>query len=172
VCPSSNAQHRADVVARLTDDVIPRLPVRQWVLSVPNRLRPFLQQTPAVAIGVLTLVIRALSAALRDAGPGAPATVRDAQLGPSSFPQRCGGSLNPHYHCHYHYHYHYQALALDGVVSGDIEHGARFQEATSLEARDADPVAPPDRSDETGLSGPTPRSRSSRRRWAQLLTRI
>ena len=133
VCPSCNARRMAEVAAHLTDEVIPLLPVRQWVLSVPKRLRPFLHQTPEVASAVLALFLRALRSALRDASPGAPAAVRDAQLGAISFPQRFGSSLNPHYH--------YHVLALDGVISGDVEHGVR------------------------------PRSRSSRMLWAQLLAR-
>jgi hypothetical protein len=133
VCPSCNARRMAEVAAHLTDEVIPHLPVRQWVLSVPKRLRPFLHQTPEVASGVLGIFLRALRSALRDASPGAPAAVRDAQLGAISFPQRFGSSLNPHYH--------YHVLALDGVISGDVERGVRFHEATGLEARDAEALA-------------------------------
>jgi hypothetical protein len=36
---SCNARRLAEVAAHLTDEVIPHLPVRQWVLSVPKRLR-------------------------------------------------------------------------------------------------------------------------------------
>ena len=133
VCPSCNARRMAEVAAHLTDEVIPHLPVRQWVLSVPKRLRPFLHQTPEVASGVLAIFLRALSSALRDASPGAPGAVRDAQFGAISFPQRFGSSLNPHYH--------YHVLALDGVISGDVEHGVRFHEATGLEARDVEALA-------------------------------
>jgi DNA polymerase III psi subunit len=31
-----------EVAAHITDHVLPQLPVRQWVLSLPKRLRPFL----------------------------------------------------------------------------------------------------------------------------------
>ncbi|TVR60583.1 MAG: IS91 family transposase [Gemmatimonadales bacterium] len=123
----------AEVAAHLADEVIPHLPVRQWVLSVPKRLRPFLHQTPEVASAVLAIFLRALRSALRTASPGAPAALQDAQLGAISFPQRFGGSLNPHYH--------YHVLALDGVVSGDVERGVRFHEATALVARDAEALA-------------------------------
>jgi hypothetical protein len=78
------------VAAHLTDEVIPHLPVRQWVLSVPKRLRPFLHQSPEVASGVLTIFLRTLRSALLAASPGAPAAVRDAQLGAISFPKRFG----------------------------------------------------------------------------------
>jgi len=45
VCPSCNAWRMVEAAAHLTDHVFPRLPVRQWVLSVPKRLRYFLHQT-------------------------------------------------------------------------------------------------------------------------------
>jgi hypothetical protein len=133
VCPSCNARRMAEVAVHLTDEVIPHLPVRQWVLSVPKRLRPFLHETPEVASAVLAIFLRALRAVLRDASPGVPTALRDSQLGAISFPQRFGGSLNPHYH--------YHVLALDGVVSGDVEHGVRFHEATRLEVPEAEALA-------------------------------
>jgi len=43
----------AEVAAHLTDRVLPWLPVRQWVLSVPKRPRPYLQGDPRLASGVL-----------------------------------------------------------------------------------------------------------------------
>ena len=42
VCPSCNARRMTEKAAHLTDHVFPRLPVRQWVLAVPKRLRYFL----------------------------------------------------------------------------------------------------------------------------------
>jgi hypothetical protein len=39
LCPSCNARRMAETAAHLVDHVIPPLPVRQWVLSVPKRLR-------------------------------------------------------------------------------------------------------------------------------------
>jgi hypothetical protein len=144
VCPSCNARRMAEVAAHLTDEVIPHLPVRQWVLSVPKRLRPFLHQTPEVASAVLGIFIRALRAAIRGASPGAPAALRDAQLGAISFPQRFGSSLPSKtlsIEDAKHPHYHFHVLALDGVVSGDVEHGVRFHEATRLDVRDAEALA-------------------------------
>lgn len=99
------------------------LPVRQWVLSVPRRLRPFLHQTPEVASAVLGIFLRALRSTLRDASPGA---LQASQLGAIPFPQRFGSSLNPHYH--------YHVLVLDGLISNDLDHGVWFHEATALEA--------------------------------------
>ncbi len=42
LCPSCNARRMAEVAAHLVDQVFPPLPVRQWVLAVPKRLRYFL----------------------------------------------------------------------------------------------------------------------------------
>ena len=41
-CPSCSAKRMAETAAHLVDHVIPHVPVRQFVLSVPKRLRPFL----------------------------------------------------------------------------------------------------------------------------------
>ena len=48
VCPSCNTRRMVETAAHLTDHVSPRLPVRQWVLSVPKRLRYF---TGALPVG-------------------------------------------------------------------------------------------------------------------------
>ena len=42
VCPSCNTRRMVETAAHLTDHVFPRLPVRQWVLSVP-KTRPSLR---------------------------------------------------------------------------------------------------------------------------------
>ena len=46
VCPSCNTRRMVETAAHLTDHVFPRLPVRQWVLSVPKRLRYFTGTLP------------------------------------------------------------------------------------------------------------------------------
>ena len=46
VCPSCNGRHMAQTAAHLVDHVIPTVPVRQWVISVPKRLRCFLADRP------------------------------------------------------------------------------------------------------------------------------
>ena len=38
ICPSCNARRMCEVAAHLTDHVLPHVPARQWVLSVPKRL--------------------------------------------------------------------------------------------------------------------------------------
>jgi hypothetical protein len=110
----------AEVAAHLTDQVLPHLPIRQWVLSLPNRLRPFLHGNPEVAGAVLGIFVRALRATLRQTSPTAPP---GSELAAFSFPQRFGSSLNPHYHFH--------VLAVDGVVAA-APGGVGFHEANGL----------------------------------------
>ncbi|MFQ5524467.1 MAG: transposase zinc-binding domain-containing protein, partial [Acidimicrobiia bacterium] len=96
-CPSCSAKRMAETAAHLVDHVIPHVPVRQFVLSVPKRLRPFLHHRPRTAGAVLHILLRALRATLREACPTAPAS---ASMGALSFLHRFGSSLNPHYHHH------------------------------------------------------------------------
>jgi hypothetical protein len=120
-----------ETAAHLVDHVFPHVPVRQWVLSVPKRLRPFLHHRPRTAGTVLHILLRALQATLREACPTAPGT---AAMGAVSFLHRFGSSLNPHYHFH--------LCVVDGLFEGieddtyqDPAHPEtrlRFHEATAL----------------------------------------
>jgi len=53
VCPSCNGRHMAQTAAHLVDHVMPPVPVRQWVISVPKRLRGMLADRPR-AVAALT----------------------------------------------------------------------------------------------------------------------
>ena len=59
--PSCNTRRMAETAAHLTDHVFPRLLVRQWVLSVPKRLRYYMQRDGAT----LGMVLRIFSAGHR-----------------------------------------------------------------------------------------------------------
>ncbi len=97
VCPSCNAKCMAETAAHLVDHVFPHVPMRQFVLSVPKRLRPFLHHRPQTATAVLHILLLALHAILRQACPTAPV---GASLGVVSFLHRFGSSLNPNFHYH------------------------------------------------------------------------
>ena len=56
VCPSCNTRSMAEAAAHLSDHVFPRLPVRQWVLSVPKRLRYYLQRDKGALNAALSCV--------------------------------------------------------------------------------------------------------------------
>jgi hypothetical protein len=65
LCPSCNARRMAEVAAHLVDQVFPPRPVRQWVLSVPKRLRYFLRRDTEAISAVLHILLRVIEARLR-----------------------------------------------------------------------------------------------------------
>ena len=117
VCPSCNTRRMVETAAHLTDHVFPRLPVRQWVLSVPKRLRYFMQRDGAVLNMVLRIFLRVIVQTLQTHSPGAAQVEKAAlHIGAVAFIHRFGSSLNGHVHFH--------VCALDGVfeeVAGDID---------------------------------------------------
>lgn len=64
-CPSCIGRRMCDFAATLADRVIPRVPVRQWVLTVPHGLRARLAHDPGLTSEVLRQLIAAVSAWLR-----------------------------------------------------------------------------------------------------------
>ena len=46
-CPSFIGRRMCDFAARLVTNVLPDVPIRQWVLTVPHRMRPDWRSTPA-----------------------------------------------------------------------------------------------------------------------------
>ena len=75
----------------LVDAVLPRQPLRQWVLSVPFPLRFLFATEPAALTAVLGIVYRAIAAHLiRKAG----LTQSTAQSGAVTLIQRFGSALN------------------------------------------------------------------------------
>ena len=108
VCPSCNTRRMVETAAHLTDHVFPRLPVRQWVLSVPKRLRYFMQRDGAALNMVLRIFLRVIAQRLSANCPGAADVNKAAQhIGAVAFIHRFGSSLNGHVHFH--------VCAVDGV---------------------------------------------------------
>ena len=120
VCPSCNTRRMVETAAHLTDHVSPRLPVRQWVLSVPKRLRYFMQRDGAVLNMVLRIFLRVIAQSLQAHSPGVAQVDKAAQhIGAVAFIHRFGSSLNEHVHFH--------VCVVDGVfeeVAGDVVAGA------------------------------------------------
>ena len=53
-----------DSAALLVDEVLPHVPIRQWVLSVPFPIRFLFASQPSVMSAVLRIVVRAITAHL------------------------------------------------------------------------------------------------------------
>jgi hypothetical protein len=99
----------ADTAAHLVDRVLPEVPIRQWVLTLPYPLRYRCAWNARLTSEVLRCFLRAVFAdqrrrAKRDLG------IRRGLCGSVTFIQRFGSALNlaPHFH----------TLVLDGVYPG------------------------------------------------------
>ena len=103
-CPSCGARRMAESAAHPVDQVIPRVPIRQWVLSLPIPLRILFAAHPEWLTPVLRIIHRVIAGFLRkQAGLQRAA----ADTGAVTLIQRFGSAanLNIHLHC----------LVLDGV---------------------------------------------------------
>ncbi len=101
ICPSCNTRRMAEAAAHLCDHVFPRLPVRQWVLSVPKRIRYYLQKDKGALNAALRIFLRVVQQSLVAACPGAAkADPAHLHLGAVAFIHRFGSSLNTHVHFH------------------------------------------------------------------------
>jgi hypothetical protein len=109
-CPSCGARRMAETAAHLVNHVIPRVPVRQWVLSFPIPLRVLFAAHPEVLTPVLHIVHRVIATfLLKQSG----LQRSEAATGAVTLIQRFGSAanLNIHLHC----------LVLDGVY--DVKDG-------------------------------------------------
>jgi hypothetical protein len=98
VCPSCNARRMCGTAARLTDHVVPEVPLRQWVLSVPFELRLLLARDPGALTAVGRIFVQEIFRWQRDrAGLSG---LRPTASGAVCFPQRFGGSMNLNVHFH------------------------------------------------------------------------
>ena len=68
ICPSCTTRRMVETAAHLTDHVFPRLPVRQWVLSLPKRLRYPLDDAQ-LQNAVLHSFLHGIEQGLREACP-------------------------------------------------------------------------------------------------------
>ena len=67
-CPSCGGRRMAETAAHLVDHVLPEVPVRQWVLSLPFELRYRLAYDRDLSGSVLGVFLRAVFAGLRRRG--------------------------------------------------------------------------------------------------------
>jgi hypothetical protein len=99
--------------AHLVDHVIPPVPVRQWVISVPKRLRWHLAERPE-AVSALTNIFMSEVERLVQTAAGVEVTRSEKRtdsprIGGISFLHRFGSALNHHVHLH--------ACITDGVFA-------------------------------------------------------
>lgn len=116
-CPSCGARRMADLAAHLVDSVLPDVPVRQWVLSLPHRVRLLCAYDPVACAIVRRVFVRAVSGFyLRRARQS---ELPRASAGAVVFAQRFDSGLRLNLHFH--------GLWLDGAFACPLGGGrARF----------------------------------------------
>ncbi|MCP5058546.1 MAG: transposase, partial [bacterium] len=108
-CPSCGGRRMADTATHLVDRVLPVVPIRQWVLTLPYPLRHPCAWDAKLTSAVLRAFLRALFAHQRCRARSLHG-VRGGQCAAVTFLQRFGSALNltPHFH----------SLVLDGIYPG------------------------------------------------------
>ena len=121
-CASCGGRRMTERAAHLVDHVFPDVPVRQWVLSLPPRVRYLLAWRHDVCRAVVSVVLREVNRHLRDRARacGLP----DPRGGAVAIVQRFGGALNLNVHIH--------ALVLDGVFARAADGRLSFHAATQI----------------------------------------
>ncbi|TMB59359.1 MAG: transposase, partial [Deltaproteobacteria bacterium] len=107
VCPSCGGRRMAEQAAHLVDTVLPTVPVCQWVLTVPHRLRYRLAFDHALCRAVLGVFIRTVLGWY--GRRGRRAGIPEGQSGTVTVVQRFGSGLELNVHFH--------TLGLDGVFA-------------------------------------------------------
>ncbi len=115
-CPSCCGRRMAELAAHLVDGVLGGLPVRQWVLTLPYRLRYALAWDHRLCRAVLAVFIRAVLGfeRRRAAARGMP----DGVGGAVTAIQRFGSALNTNIHFH--------TLVAQGVFVENADGRRRF----------------------------------------------
>jgi hypothetical protein len=110
--PVAVLRQLAESAALLVDEVFPKQPVRQWVLSFPYPLRLLLASRPAIMGRVLGIVYRCIATHLIKAAPAHPCargisaslhvkagfSCTTARTGAVTLIQRFGSALNLNIH--------------------------------------------------------------------------
>jgi Putative transposase/Transposase zinc-binding domain len=129
-CPSCGGRRMTERAAHLVDRVFPDVPIRQWVLSVPFRLRYQLAWNHDLCREVAGLFVRAVFRVLanraRDVG------IEGGRGGAVVVIQRFGGALNLNVHFH--------ALVLDGVLTIGRKATPEFHRTRQLATLDVEEV--------------------------------
>ncbi|MEZ6018357.1 MAG: transposase zinc-binding domain-containing protein, partial [Planctomycetota bacterium] len=113
-CPSCGGRRMAELAAHLVDGVIPDVPTRQWVLTVPIALRLHLAADQSLCRDVASAYIDAVFASYARGARSLGALDTPGSLvypGAVNFMQRFGSNLGLNVHLH--------LLTLDGVYVAD-----------------------------------------------------
>src|SRR6266700_1289763 len=114
-CPSCAARRMAQTAAHLVECVIPWVPTRQWVVSVPIPLRYWMAASPDLTAQVHTIIRTTIGQYY--VNKAVTRGFKRATIHPGSvtFIQRFGSAINLHLHCH--------GVFLEGVFLDRTDQG-------------------------------------------------
>jgi len=125
VCPSCSTRAGGDGAAHLVDHVLPRVPMRQWVVSYPFELNGKLAFQPALLSATERVVMGVLSDWQQARGGG--------QSGGVLVRHRFGSALNVQVHCH--------ILMTDGVYCSGADGVPVFEQTREPAQTELDTLA-------------------------------
>ena len=129
-CPSCAGRRMAQMAAHLVESVMPWVPTRQWVVSVPMPLRYWMSTSRDLTAQVHTIVRTTIAQYYLNQAVKRGVRRQNVQPGSVSFIQRFGGSLNLHLHFH--------VVFLEGVYLDRSDLGLQPRFVTAEPPSDAD----------------------------------
>src|SRR5499427_5850536 len=99
-CPSCAARRMAQTAAHLVERVLPWVPTRQWVVSVPIPLRYWMAASPDLTAKVHTIIRTTIGQYYVHQAVTRGAPRDQVQPGSVTFIQRFGSAINLNLHCH------------------------------------------------------------------------
>jgi hypothetical protein len=128
-CPSCLGRRMADTAVHLEQRVLPAVPIRHWICSLPWGLRALLGYDRELCAGVVSAFVGELSRSLKRRAKRELdlRSVEDAHTGAVCAVQRTDSALRLNVHLH--------VLALDGVYVRDVESKRLVFEALGAPSR-------------------------------------
>src|SRR5215475_7768190 len=129
-CPSCAARRMAQMAAHLVECVIPWVPTRQWVVSVPIPLRYWMASSQDLTATVHTIIRTTIGQYYVNQAVTRGAERHKVQAGSVTFIQRFGSALNVnlHFHC----------VFMEGVYLDRTEAGLKPRFVQAEPPSDAD----------------------------------
>ena len=100
VCPSCTGRQMAQTAVHLADRVVPPVPMRPWVISVPKGLRGILADRPQAMTSLSRMFLAEIEQLLCNVAGSGFARQARARLGAVSFQYRLGSARNQHAYLH------------------------------------------------------------------------
>jgi hypothetical protein len=129
-CPSCAGRRMAQTAAHLVEGVMPWVPTRQWVVSVPIPLRYWMASSRDLTAQVHTIIRTTIAQYYINQAVNRGVERHHVQPGSVSFVQRFGGSLNLNLHFH--------IIFLEGVYLDRTVEGLKPRFVKAEPPRDAD----------------------------------